>query len=374
MTGDTIGIIFAHEKLETMRELTANRTTASVPFGARYRMIDFPLSNMVAANIKNVGVVTKSDYYSLMEHLGTGKEWDLNRKRGGLSILPPSLGANNLLAARNSKISLLMGIMNYIKNSDCKYVLLTDANIVANINYNDLLKQHIEKQAYMTALYKSDVYEPEKFRSNTFADIDKNGKIKDVTISQGIQLHSKMLLGTYIIERKLLEFLIYQCVAHNKFEFERDIIQEMSDSLDIYGCEYPGYAEKVDSVNSYFKTNMELLNPDTRNELFNSGHEVITKVHDEVPTELRSSSNVKNSILADGCVIEGSVENSVIFRNVKIEKGASVKNCILMHGTHVNENADLKYCITDRLVNISSGITLHGAKEYPSVLPSEYRI
>ncbi len=374
MIRDTLGIIFAHEREDDMRELTASRTVASVPFGGRYRMIDFPLSNMVASNIRNIGVVTKSDYYSLMDHLGTGKEWDLNRKRGGLSILPPSIGENDANSDKNSKISFLMGIIDYIRNSDCKYVLLTDANVVANIDYNYLLERHIEKQAYLTALYKPDVYDSAKFKGNTFADIDKDGRIRDVAISQNIQLHSNMLLGTYIIERGLLEFLICQCVAHNKYDFERDIIQEMADSLDIYGCEYTGYVERIDSVNAFFKANLDLLNADIRHKLFDDGHEIITKVHDEVPAEFRENASVKNSLIADGCVIDGVVENSIIFRRVKIDKGAHVKNCIIMQGTHIGEGANLEYCITDRFVEISKGVSLHGAEAYPSVLPKGCKI
>lgn len=374
MIKDTLGIIFAHDKVDAMREITESRTAASVPFGGRYRMIDFTLSNMVNSGIKEVGVVTRSDYYSLMTHLGTGKEWDLNRKKGGLSILPPSIGTHDSVTDKNSKIAVLMGIIEYIRESDCKYVLLADANVIANIDYTELFEKHIEKQAYMTALYKSDVYDPSKLRSNAFIDVDNDGKIKDITINQSIQLHSKMLLGTYIIERGLLEFLICQCVAHNKFDFERDVIQEMSESLDIYACEYKGFVEKVDSVESYFKANMKLLDSKTRKELFESGGEILTRVHDEVPSIFGEDSSVKNSVLADGCIIEGTVENSVISRNVKIAKGAVVKNCIIMQGTEVGEDANLEYCITDRLVNISAKTSLRGAEAYPTVLPKGCRI
>ena len=374
MMRDTLGIIFAHERVDAMRELTAKRTVASVPFGGRYRMIDFSLSSMVASNIKKVGVVTKSDYYSLMEHLGTGKEWDLNRKKGGLSILPPSVDENGGVPDRSSKIFMLMGIMDYIRNSGSKYVVLTDANLIANIDFNELLKFHVEKGAYMTALYKPNIFDFDKFKGNTFADVDKDGRIRDVTISQSIQLHSNMLLGAYIIERELLGFLMCQCASHKKYDFERDILQQMSESLDIYGFEYNGYAERIDSVNSFFKTNLELLKAETRHNLFHIGNEIITKVHDEVPTEFCENACVKNSLIADGCVIDGTVENSVLFRNVKIAKGACVKNCVIMQGAIIGEGAELEYCITDRLVNVSKNIRLRGVESYPAVLPKECKI
>ncbi len=368
MIKDTLGIIFAHDKLDSMRELTQSRTIASIPFGGRYRMVDFPLTNMVNSGIKQVGVVTRSDYYSLMNHLGTGKEWDLNRRHGGLSILPPSIGTDENVN-NTSKIAVLKGILEYIRESDCKYVLLSDSNVIANIDYTEFLEKHIEKQAYMTAMYKSDVYDPAKFKNNAFIDIADDGRISDITINQEIQLHSKMLLGTYIIERGLLEFLICQCAAHNKFDFERDIIQEMSMSLDIYAYKYSGYAEKIDSVESFFSVNQQLLDSEIRQELFKPGREILTKVHDEVPTRFGDNACVKNSMLADGCVIEGTVENSIVFRNVRVEKGAHIKNCIIMQNTVIGENANLEYCITDRNVNITKDSSLQGAKSYPVVIP-----
>ena len=374
MSRDILGIIFAHEKTDAMRELTANRTVASLPFGGRYRMIDFTLSCMVASNIKDIGVVTRSDYYSLMEHLGTGKEWDLNRKKGGLSILPPSIGDEGGFFDWNSKISILMGIIDYVRSSGAKYVLLTDANILANVDYTDFLKFHIEKQAYLTAMYKPYVYDHEKFRGNTFADVDKDGRIRDVAISQNIQLHSNMLLGTYVIERELLEFLICQCVSHNKCDFERDIVQKMADSLDIYGYEYNGYVEKIDSVNTFFKANFDLLHSEIRHELFCDEREIVTKVHDEVPSKFCENAVVKNCLIADGCVIDGLVENSVIFRNVVIEKGARVKNCVIMQGGAIGEGAELEFCITDRFVNVSKDARVCGAKSYPIVLPKGSKI
>ncbi len=369
MIKDTMGIIFAHEKVDAMRELTENRTVASVPFGGRYRMIDFTLSGMVNSGIKDVGVVTQSDYYSLMSHLGTGKEWDLNRKKGGLSILPPSIGNKNIVSNSDSKIAVLMGIIEYIRSSDCKYVILSDANIIANINYTELLNKHIEKQAYMTALYKANVYDQQKFRNNTFVDFDASGRICDITVNQEIQLHSNMLLGVYVIERELLEFLICQCVAHNKFDFERDIIQGMADSLDIYAHEYLGYVEKIDSVESYFKTSMGLLDSGIRNELFNVGGEIITRVHDEVPTIFCENSSVKNSVIADGCIIDGVVENSILSRGVRIGRGARIINSIILQGTTVGDGASLEYCIADRNSTISNNVELKGAEAYPNVLP-----
>lgn len=371
---DVTGIILAQDRCDAMRELTNDRTVASVPFGGRYRLIDFALSNLVNAGVRDVGVVTKSNYYSLMDHVGSGKEWDLNRKKGGLSILPPSVGTMPGGFQPNAgKIEALHGIINYIRNCGSKYIIVTDANIVANIDFNEMLEYHIEKHAYMTVLYQKDVFEQNRFRDNTFLQINNDGRITDVAINQTIQLHSNMLLGTFIIERELLDFLISQCAAHNRLSFERDIIQDMCNDLDIYAYSYEGYVEKIDSVDTFRKTNMDLLDPSVRNELFRNGA-ILTKVRDEVPTYYGERSYVENSLIADGCIIKGRVENSVIFRSVIVEENAVVKNSIIMQDGKILRGALVEHCITDKMVTVGENKTIVGAESYPVVLAKNAEI
>jgi len=364
---DVTGIILAQDRVDAMRDLTQDRTIASVPFGGRYRLIDFVLSNLVNSGVRDVGVVTKSNYYSLMDHLGSGKEWDLNRKNGGLSILPPSLGLPGSVQPNAGKIEALHGIINYIRNCGSKYIIVTDANIVANIDYNEMLEYHIEKHAYMTVLYQKDVFDQNRFKDNTFLQINEDGRITDVAINQTIQLHSNMLLGTFIIERELLDFLISQCTAHNRLNFERDIIQDMCNDLDIYGYSYDRYVEKIDSVDTFRKANMDLLDPAVRNELFQGGA-ILTKVRDEVPTYYGDASYVENSLIADGCIIKGRVENSIIFRSVIVEENAVIKNSIIMQDGTIMRRAAMEHCIVDKMVTVSEGRTLVGAESYPVVL------
>lgn len=370
---NTTGIILAQDRVDAMRDLTQHRTIASVPFGGRYRLIDFVLSNLVNSGVRTVGVVTKSNYYSLMDHLGSGKEWDLNRKKGGLSILPPSLGMPGSFQPNTGKIEALEGIINYIRFCGSKYIIVTDANIVANIDYTEFLDYHIEKHAYMTVLYQKDAFDPHRFRDNTFLQLNDDGKITDVAINQNIQLHSNMLLGTYIIERELLDFLISQCTAHNRLNFERDIIQDMCNDLDIYGYCYDGYVEKIDSIETFRKANMDLLNPNIRDVLFGDGN-ILTKVRDEVPTYYGENSRVENSLIADGCIINGRVENSIIFRSVAIEKDAVVKNSIIMQDSKISQGATVEHCIADKMVSVSEGRTIIGADSYPVVLAKGSKI
>ncbi len=370
---NTTGIILAQEKCDAMRELCQPRTVASVPFAGRYRLIDFTLSNMVHSGIQTVGVVTRNNYYSLMDHLGSGKEWDLNRKKGGLTILPPSLDFNRKRDPGEGKIEALYGVLDYIRHCGSKYVLLADANVVAQVDYRDLLDYHIKKNAYMTAVYQKDVFDARRFGNNTFIGVSDDGKITDVAINQGIQLHSDMLLGVYIIERELLEFLICQCVAHDKYDFERDILQAMASDLDIYAYPLTGYVEKIDSVESFVQAHRNLLQPEIQQALFAKG-KILTKVRDEVPTYYSESSYVKNSMIADGCVIEGTVENSIIFRSVRIEPGACVRNAIIMQDCVIEANAVVEHCVSDKLVTVSNGKHMIGAETYPIVIAKGSRI
>ena len=370
---NTTGIILAQEKCDAMRDLCQQRTVASVPFGGRYRLIDFTLSNMVNAGIQTVGVVTRNNYYSLMDHLGSGKEWDLNRKKGGLTILPPSLDFNVPRSPGDSKIEALYGVLDYIRHCGGKYILLADANVVAQINYRDLLRFHIEKNAYMTAVYQKDVFDSHRFANNTFIQIADDGRIEDVAVSQAIQLHSDMLLGIYLIERELLEFLLCQCIAHNKLDFERDILQGMTKDLDLYAYPHSGYVDKIDSVETFLQAHRNLLRPEVQQALFAKGN-ILTKVRDEVPTYYGENSCVKNSMIADGCTIEGTVENSVIFRSVHVGKGACVRNSIIMQDSIIGDNAIVEHCITDKLVTVSEGRHMMGAESYPIVIAKGNKI
>ncbi|MEG2858131.1 MAG: glucose-1-phosphate adenylyltransferase subunit GlgD, partial [Clostridia bacterium] len=218
-----------------------------------------------------------------------------------------------------------------------------------------------------------DVYDASRFQNNAFLQVGEDGKITDVVINQGIQLHSNMLLGVYVIERELLDFLVSQCMAHNKVDFERNIIQEMCGDLDIYGWCCDGYVEKVDSIDTFRKANMALLEADIRDELFSNG-KILTKVRDEVPTYYSDSAEVKNSILADGCIINGTVENSIIFRSVTVGEGAHIKNSIVMQSSKIGENAVIENCILDKNVFVSEGQHLVGAECYPLVLAKDSRI
>lgn len=368
---NTLGLILISERLNSLRELTMHRTIASVPFGGRYRLIDFALSNFVNSGIRDVGIVTKSNFYSLLDHIGSGKEWDLNRKNGGLSILTQQFSGGNFTGP--DKIEAIYSVLEYIRRSRCKYVLISDSDVIGNINFGKMLKYHIDKRAYLTVAYKRDVFDQTRFSGNTFLQIDDSGRVTGVAIDQGIQLYSNMSLGIYLIERELLEFLISQCVAHNKLSFERNILQDMVSDLDIYGWHSDGYVEKIDSTNVFYNANMKLLDLKTRNEIFSRG-KILTKVRDEVPTMYGEFAKVNNSMLADGCIVDGNVENSILFRSVNVGEDAEVKNSIIMQSVKIGRGAIVENCILDKNAVVSDGVKIVGAKNYPLVVSKGNKI
>lgn len=362
-----LGIIFSNMHDEMLRELTEKRTMASVPFGGRYRFIDFTLSSLVNSNIQSVGVITKSNYQSLMDHLGSGREWDLARKREGLYILPPfgNAGASGIYRGR---IEALAGIMGFIKHSDARYVVLADCDMICNINIKTILNEHIEKEAEITAVYQKKELNPQNCRDATVFHCNESGRVTDVMINPGIQGECNVSLNLMIMEKALLERLVSENMSRNLFSMEKDVLQAKASSMKIYGYEYKGFCAKIDSMRDYFDANMLMLNREIRDELFINNGPIYTKVRDDMPAKYGLSSKVTNSLIADGCTIEGEVENSVLFRGVTVGKGAKVSNSIVMQDTSIGEKSVLNYCITDKDVTIKDNRMLMGYLSYPAFI------
>ena len=362
---DVLGIIHSQAYDASIRELTLFRTMASVPFGCRYRLIDFPLSNMVNAGITQIGIVTKSNYQSLMDHVGSGKPWDLARKREGMFILPP-YNTNSPHGNHESRIESLYSISDFFKKSRHEYVIMTDANAVYNLDFNDIFRFHSEKEADITIVYKHGKV-PKNLSLMMFA-LDNDKRINEISVSQNVDAgtEANYSFNIFLMRKSLLEYLVRTAVAHSTTaSFERDVMQANLQNLKIYGYEATGFAEIIDSLSSYYKANMDLLLPDNRKTLFDTRKPIVTKTSDNVPTTYGLDCNVSNSLIADGCVINGTVENSILFRNVHVEKGAVIKNSIIMQGSTIHANSVLNSIITDKNVSITSYKSLSGDKNYP---------
>ncbi len=360
---NVLGLIFSNMHDTTIEDLTKHRTMGSILFGGRYRLIDFALSNMVNSGISEVGVITKSNFQSLLDHLGSGREWELSRKKGGLHILPPF--GNNSSGMYRGRVEALSGIMDFIKHSAAEYILMSDCDVVANIDYKPIIEYHTEKNADITVICHKGEYSLEQTRYSTVFAANEDGRVYEVLTNPQISGMCNISLNMFMIKKDLLIQLVQQAISRSQYSFERDIIQSKVKELNICAYQYEGYLSRIDSINSYFKENMKLLCTENRNQLFLKHRPIYTKVSDNAPCKYGLGSTVKNSLIADGCVIEGNVENCILFRGVKVGKGASVKNSIIMQGTVIGEKSDINYIITDKQVVVSDSRTLSGSQVYP---------
>lgn len=361
--GNVLGLVFANMHDTTLGDMTKNRTMGSVMFGGRYRLIDFPLSNMVNSGISEVGVITKSNYQSLLDHLGSAREWDLTRKKGGLYILPPFGNVESTLY--RGRIEALYGAMSFIKHSRAKYVILSDCDVVTNIDYKPIVAAHIESGADITAVAHTGVYSSDDIKTSTVFNVDADKNVTSVLINPDISGTCTTSLNVFVMSMDFLIETVNDAMARGNVSFERNILQEKCRELKIKIYEYDNYFSKLNSPESYFKSNMALLEPENARKLFVPKRSIYTKVSDNAPVKYDLDSKVSNSLVADGCIIEGEVENSVLFRGVKVGKGAKVKNCILMQGTVVGDNAELNYLITDKNVSICENHILTSSSQYP---------
>lgn len=361
--GNVLGLVFANMHDTTLGDMTKNRTMGSVMFGGRYRLIDFPLSNMVNSGISEVGVITKSNYQSLLDHLGSAREWDLARKKGGLYILPPFGNVESTLY--RGRIEALYGAMSFIKHSRAKYVILSDCDVVTNIDYKPIVAAHIESGADITAVAHTGVYSSDDIKTSTVFNVDADKNVTSVIINPDISGTCTTSLNVFVMSMDFLIETVNDAMARGNVSFERNILQEKCRELKIKIYEYDNYFSKLNSPESYFKSNMALLEPENARKLFVPKRSIYTKLSDNAPVKYDLDSKVSNSLIADGCIIEGEVENSVLFRGVKVGKGAKVKNCILMQGTVVGDNAELNYLITDKNVSICENHILTSSPQYP---------
>lgn len=357
---DVFALIYSNAYDEALPELTNKRTMGSVPFGGRYRLIDFALSNVVNTGISKVGVITKSNYQSLMDHLGTGKPWDLSRKRSGMYLLPPFLLGDS--GTFDNRIESLKGNMHFISRSNEEYVVIMDCNVVTNFNLDELMKFHEDNEADISVVCKHGKT-PELSNLMTY-EIGENNRIKKVSV--GVQAdESDYSLNIFFMKKALLERLVNDAYAMHKTSFAIDVFQANVDSLHICAMNFDGYAASIDSLDSYYKANMQLLESENRNDLFNKKRPVYTKIRDDMPALYAIDSSVKNSLVSDGCEIKGEIENSVLGRGVKVEKGATVKNCVIMQDSFIGAGAHLENVILDKNVVIKPGKTLVGAENFP---------
>lgn len=372
-----LGVIFPNSYDQLIPDLVNVRLMASIPFASRYRLIDFVLSSMANCGIDNISVIVRNNYHSLMDHLGSGREWDLTRKNGGLTIFPPF--AEKSSKPYTGRVEALASILDFLKGQKEKYVVLSDTNIAVNFDFNAMIQAHIESGADVTAAYNVQELPEYAFRASSstkgfyYTFEIENGRVTDIYVNIGKRGLHNYGMNMYVIGRELLIDLITMASVRGQIYFERDVLLPMLSNLNVRAYKYEGYLARVTDIKSYFDENMKLLEDENLNGLF-SGAPIYTKIRDDNPTRYISGAVAKNVMVADGCVIEGEIENCVLFRGVHIAKGAKVRNCILMQDTVVEEGANMDYVITDKKVTISAGKEMKGTDSFPLYIPKHHRV
>ncbi|WP_082232241.1 glucose-1-phosphate adenylyltransferase subunit GlgD [Halobacillus massiliensis] len=357
------GIINLDHEQDLLEELTYFRCGAAVPFAGRYRLIDFTISNMTNSRIESIAVFARRKYRSLMDHLEQGKAWDLDRKRGGLFILPPDW--NDPTDISRGDLQHFHNNIDFINRTYADYVVVSGSQNICNIDYREVVESHKQSGADVTVVYKKvkELY-PEYNLSHKLTLDDSNRVMAIHNDQQGTNVYMDM----YILSKDYLHYLVENCIAHGCSHLFLDGIKGRLPDINIHAYEYKGNHSLVNSVESYFRNSKELLNEQNHDELFKEESPIYTKVKNEPPSKYMASSNVNNTLVANGCIINGEVEDSILFRGVRVGKGAVIKNSIIMQRCDIEENAVLENVILDKDCSISPGRTLIGAPEKPFVV------
>ena len=367
MASQAAGIIFSSLNNNTLSRLTSERTVAAIPFACRYRLVDFSLSNMVNANISNIFIVANYKYRSLLEHLGSGKDWDLARREGGITLVSPFLtAAGSESKMFSTHMEALKSMKEYIDEIKEEYVVLMDSDVALTIDVSDIIRSHDQSGCDVT-IVTSDVEPDYTAKHNRIMISSVAGKVTQIAMGSSYdERHPELALGIYVMKTLYLRKIIEEAEAYNLDSFTMLLLKNCKSS-NYRTYKYTGFAASVSSFLDYYKYSIELATNEKARESLLGKKEtpIYTRVHNSAPTMHTSSAKVENSLIADECVIEGTVINSVIFRDVKIEKGAVVKNCVLFHGTHVCKNANLNCIVADKDVYVSDDVTLSGNDNLP---------
>lgn len=368
---NALGVIFANTYDNLVPELVAERSMGSVPFGARYRLIDFVLSSMANAGIDNVAVIARKNYHSLMDHLGSGREWDLTRKRGGLNLVPPFSERN--IKVYSGRVDALASIVNWLASQKERFVILSDSYEAVNFDFQALVDAHIASGADVTMVY-NEAEIPEGARNDNYTIKVEDGRVVELLSNDYRPGKQNLSMNIYVIERENLIQMIRDANARGLVYFERDILSRNLKLMNVQAFKFDGYVARVSDLKSYFDENMRLLEDGNVAQLFNAANPIYTKIRDDNPTRYITGSQVKNCLIADGCVIEGTVENSVLFRGCQVKKGAVVRNAVLMQDTIVESNADVEYVVADKNVHITEGKKLTGTDTLPVFIAKFYTV
>ena len=363
---NVMGIIFTNDA--SLGELTNKRTMASLPFGGRYRQVDFALSNLAAAGIRHIGIVSRHNYQSLMNHVGAGEEWGLELEEGGMEFLTPyAMSTTDIYRGKLDALHSVMDFLTFGHEDD--YLIMIDSAILSNIDLNNVLESHIASGKDITVVTKTGIANGKK-QLDLALKLDKKGEVTDIAVDYVAPAEYLASMDIFVLSKKWLMEQVKEHIARNLFHMDRDLVlglwQKNAVSINVY--QFPGIVMYNESVEEYFRNSLALIDKEVRHDLFFYNHPVFTRVRDRVPSYYGENCNVENCVLADGCILEGDVKESILFRNVTVCEGAQVENCVIMNDTVVGEGAELKYVILDKDVTVREGAKLYGTPTSPIII------
>lgn len=376
MKNECMGLINLEKKGNpNINILNYARPLASTPIAGRYRIIDFVLSNMVNSGITNVGIYAKEKYRSLTDHLGSGKDWDLSRKKGGLYIFSPeNTKYNTNYGHRSGDIYSILANIDYIERSTEEYILIAPGCMLGSMDYREAINYHKQSQNDITVIYKKIHNADEDFLGCMTLNIDTNGRVLNMGNNIGAFPTANISTETYIMRRTDFIRCIYKIASLGTYSYFEDYINRELQNIQVGAYEFKNYLKCINSIQSYAEASKEMLTKEVCSELFNSERKIFTKDKSQAPTIYKKHAKVENSFVATGCKIDGTVMNSTIFRKVQIGKGAVIKNCVIMQNCKIEENVVLENVIFDKNVVVSEGKTLKGDKDYPMVIEKNQKL
>ena len=362
---NVMGIIFANDA--SIGTLTEKRTMASLPFGGRYRQVDFALSNLTCAGVRHLGIITRHSYQSLLNHVGSGEEWGLEMGEGGLEYLTPY--AQSVSDNYRGKLESLASAMDFLKYGKEDYVVMVDSAILSNIDLEKVVAAHAASGKDVTVVAKAGICNGQK-QIDLALKLNEQGQIAEIACDYVAPADYLASMDIFVVNKKYLVEQVKECVARNLYHMDRNLVMGGWNrgvvSVNVY--QHEGVALFNESIDEYYQNTLSLLDKNVRDDLFGGAHPIYTKVRDRVPCYYGEECEIQNVLLADGCMLEGEVEDSVLFRQVTVGKDAEVEHCIIMNDCVIGEGAQLKYVILDKDVTVTPGAKVCGTKEHPVVI------
>jgi len=363
MLKNYIGILMLNELEDNIKSLTKSRPIAAIPIGGRYRIIDFVLSNMVNSGIHNISIFTNTKSRSLIDHIDSGKPWDLDRKINGLFLFNFTSVKSQLM-----DIDVLYDNMEYIHRSRQEYVIISSSYMLCNMDYNEAAIYHEESGSDITILYKKANMGKDHYVNCSTLLINEENKVLSVGKNIGVEDNLNISMEMFILKKSTLITILNKCIRLGYHNSIKGAIYDSILDLNVNAYEFKGYLQCIDSVKNYYKTSMDMLNTKITKELFFSSSIIYAKSKDEAPTKYFNGAKVNNALVSNGCILEGSIKNSIISRRVTVHADVEIKNCIIFENCEIKKGCKLTNVIVDKNTILSEDTVLRGDKEFPVVI------